>query len=57
MKDNKIKNYEVDILTKLLQKKQLALKSSRRMKKDNFLYSYQVVLLAGVIFQIKRWSR
>lgn len=52
-----LKDYQIDILKQLLQGKQLALTSNRRIKKDNFLYSYQVVLLAGAMLQIKKWSR
>lgn len=52
-----LKNYHIDILNQLLQGKRFALISSRRIKKDNTLYTYQVVLLATVMFQMKRWSR
>lgn len=52
-----LKNYQIDILKQLLQGKQLALKSSRRMKKTNIVGKYQVVLLATVMFKIKKWCR
>lgn len=52
-----LKDYQIDILNQLLQGKQLVLKSSRRMEKTNIVGKYQVVLLATVMFQLRRWSR